>query len=258
MAAYNLILSKLKQKDFEIDNIYINFYNNVCEPLFKKDDDADDDNKLLILIQFLFEKEKYLEIKKAFKINPEDIEVLLYGYRYCLNEISEEYNDEEDYIYKSLYNHNKLDYLDKNFYPGSDTKEEEPYYELYNKIENHFKEKPNQGCYVCLCNKGYYHSVPSGFPSYSETNIKCPNCGKDIGAKEKYLEEKDEKEDKIKLHKIYETIKRDKYFRIFKDKNEIDKLERYKDKYNKLKEINYMTKEEFKKEYIKPLYNKEK
>ena len=257
MAAYNLILSKLKQKDFEIDNIYINFYNNVCEPLFEKDDDGDDSNKLLIIIQFLFEKEKYLEIKKAYKINPEDIEVLLYGYRYCLNEISEEYID-KDYIYSSLYDLYKLDYLDKNFYPGSDTKEEEPYYELYNKIENHFKEKPNQGCYVCLCNKGYYHSVPSGFPSYSETNIKCPNCGKDIGAKEKYLEEKDEKEDKIKLHKIYETIKRDKYFRILKDKNEIDKLERNRDKYNKLKEINYMTKEEFKEKYIKPLYNKEK
>ena len=258
MAAYNLILSKLKQKDFETDNIYINFYHNVCEPLFKKDDDGEDSNKLLLLIQFLFEKEKYLEIKKAYKINPEDIEVLFYGYRYCLNEISEEYNDKEDYIYTSLYDLYKLDYLDKNFYPGSDTKEEEPYYELYNKIENHFKEKPNQGCYVCLCNKGYYHSVPSGFPSYSETNIKCPNCGKDIGAKEKYLEEKDEKEDKIKLHKIYETIKRDKYFRILKDKNEIDKLERYKDKYNKLKEVNYMTKEEFKEKYIKPLYNKEK
>ena len=43
-----------------------------------------------------------------------------------------------------------MQYLDENFYPGSNTKEEEPYYELYNKIENHFKQTPNQGCYVCL------------------------------------------------------------------------------------------------------------
>ncbi len=39
-----------------------------------------------------------------------------------------------------------------------------------------------------------------------------------------------------------------KFFRILKD--EIDKLERNKDKYNELKEINYMAKEEFKEKYI--------
>jgi len=42
------------------------------------------------------------------------------------------------------------------------------------------------------------------------------------------------------------------------DKKAIDKLERSKYKYSKLKEINYMTKEEFKEKYIKPLYDKEK
>ena len=265
MAAYYLILLKLKQKNFETNNIYINFYNNVCEPLFKRnkgdkrddeEDEDDDSNKLLILIQFLFEKEKYLEIKNAFEINPEDIEVLLYGYRYCLNEISEEYNDKEHYIYNSLYDQNEVDF-DKYFYPGSDIKEEEPYYELYNKIENHFKEKPNQGCYVCLCNKGYYHSVPSGFPSFSEANIKCPNCGKDIGSKEIY-EVEVKKKPKIKVHKFFEAINRDNYFRIFIDQKAIDILQRNKAKYNKLKEINYMTKEEFKRKYIKPLYDKEK
>ena len=83
MAAHNLILLKLKQKGFETDEIYLNFYNNVCELLFKKDGEEEDSNKLLILIQFLFEKEKYLESKKEYEINPEDIEVLLYGYRYC-------------------------------------------------------------------------------------------------------------------------------------------------------------------------------
>ena len=41
-----------------------------------------------------------------------------------------------------------MQYLDEHFCPGSNTKDKEPYYELYNKIENHFKEKPNQGCYV--------------------------------------------------------------------------------------------------------------
>ena len=158
-------------------------------------------------------------MKKNYEIKSEDFDVLLYGYRYCLNEISEEYNDKEDYIYTSLYNHYKLDYLDNNFYPGSDTKEEESYYELYNIIENHFKEKPNQGCYVCLCDKGFYHPVSSGFPGYSEKNIKRPYCDKDIGVKEINVEEKFETE--TKLSKIYETINREKYLRIFKDKEQI-------------------------------------
>ena len=47
-----------------------------------------------------------------------------------------------------------------------------------------------------------------------------------------------------------------KFFRILKD--EIDKLERNKDKYNELKEINYMDKEEFKEKYINSLHDKEK
>ena len=41
---------------------------------------------------------------------------------------------------------------------------DEPYYELYNRIIKHFEENPDDGCYVCLCKKGFYHSVPSGFP----------------------------------------------------------------------------------------------
>ena len=178
-----------------------------------------------------------------------------------MNEISEKYDDEKDYIYSVLYDeNNNLNCFYDNFYPGSDTKEEEPYYDLYNKIEQHFKNNINQGCYVCLCNKGYYHSVPSGFPGYSEVNIKCPNCNNDIGAKEKYIEQKDEKGKIIKLSKIYETIKRAKYIRIFENKEEIEKLKRNKYKYNKLKEIenNYMTKEKFKQNYIQPLYDKEK
>jgi len=257
MVANNLILCKLGQKDFEKDSNYINFYNNVCEPLFKNNDE-EESNKLLILIQFLFENEKYEEIKKEYKINEKDIEVILYGYRYCLNEISEKNNDEEEYIYSYLYDPNNLEHLDEKFYPGSDTKDE-PYYELFNKIENHFENMPNQGCYICLCTKGYYHSVPSGFPSYSEINIKCPNCQKPIGAREKYLFKKiGENEDDLKIGKVYETINRENYFRIFKNEDEINNLKRNREVYNKFKEINYMTKEEFKVKFIKPLYNREK
>ena len=257
MAANNLILSQLKKKDFENDKIYRNFYNNICEPLFNKDDNESDTNRLLLLIKFIFNSERYKEIKQEYNIEQKDIDVLFYGYRYCLNEISEKHKRNEEYVYTYIYDQDNLDHIDEKFYPGSNTKEE-PYYELYNKIENHFEKIPNQGCYVCLCDKGYYHSVPSGFPSYSEVNNKCPYCQKPIGSTVKYLEEKDEKTNTVRLYKIYETVKRDNYIRIFKDKEEIDILSRNKDKYYKLRDLNYKTKEDFKKKYIIPLYNKEK
>ena len=48
MAAYKLILSKLNNEKFENDNTYINFYSNVCEPFYRKDDDEDNERNKLI------------------------------------------------------------------------------------------------------------------------------------------------------------------------------------------------------------------
>ena len=247
MAAYKLILSNLNNEEFEDDTSYINFYKNVCEPLYK-------DNTILIsLMKYIFDKESYLKIKKDYEINSEDIEALLYGYRYCLNEILE---GEGDYIFSYLYKRNNRDY-DKKFYPGNDNKNE-PYYELYNNIVNHFKEKSTEGCFVCLCDKGYYHSVKSGFPGFSELRMKCGRCQKDIGAKEIAIENIDEKGEK-KYTISYETISSNpNYYRIFKDNEEIKKLKLNKDNYKKFEKLKYMTLEEFKHKYIDPLYSKEK
>jgi len=256
LVAYNLILSKLNKKDFDPE-IYNNFYNNICEPLFKKTEDEEENNKLFSIIQILFNFEKYSKIKSDYKIESKNIDALLYGYRYCLNELAEEY-EKGEYIYSSLYNKSKTGYLKEKLYPGSDTKDE-PYYELYYKIENHFKQKPKEGCYICLCKIGYYHSIPSGFPGQSEKDLKCPNCGKEIGSKEKYLEEKDGLDEKgNKMILSYEPIERKDYCRIFYDDDEYDTLNGNRDKRNMLKKINYMTRETFKQTYIEPLYKKEK
>ena len=213
IAAYNLILSKLsnlKIKNFDTSAIYENFFKNVCEPLFGNNEDKDkmDDknNKLFSLIQFLFNPKKYSKIKEKYEINSMNIESLLYGYRYCLNEIAEEHPRGE-YIFSTLYIKGKTDYLKKKFYPGSDTKDES-YYELYNKIENHFRKNPNEGCYICLCdnNKGYYHTIPSGFPGYDEKGLTCPYCGNFIGTKKEiYIQDKDDKENKLCL--VCEPVK---------------------------------------------------
>ena len=258
MASYDLVLSKLNNEDFENDNSYINFYSNVCEPLYKNDYEEDyERNKLISLMKFIFEKETYLEIKKVYSINSKDIEALLYGYRYCLNEVKEK---KRGNIYSILYNINNLSDFDQKFYPGADdNKEEEPYYELYNKIINHFKEKPNEGSFVCLCDIGFYHSVFSGFPGYSEINMRCPKCGNEIGAKEFYSEQKIEEKNDIKLVKEYEIVQSNgNYYRIFKDNEQIKDLKMNKDNYKKLEKLKYITLEKFKERYIRPLYSKKR
>ena len=258
VAACYLVLSDLKKND-EFSENYKNFYKNVCEPLNKKEDSKDKiliNDKLLILIQFLFDPSKFSDLKKNNEIKPKDIEALLYGYRYCLNEIAEEYDDEDEgKIFSVLYDMNKLNYLSEKLFPGSDT-EDKQYYDLYYQIENHFEKQPNAGCYICLCDKdkGYYHSISSGFPRSSDNSV-CPICGKEIGAKEKYTEITND-EEKINI-KIYEPIKRDNYFRIFKDEQEVNAIKNDKSKKYMLK-VKNMTKEQFKEKYIIPLYKQEK
>ena len=79
-------------------------------------------------------------------------------------------------IYYPLYD-GKIEYLKEQFYPGNDSK----YNKVYSSIINHFKFKPKDGCYACLCEKGFYHCVKAGFPGYKFLNMKCPKCSKPIG-----------------------------------------------------------------------------
>ena len=254
IAATNIILLRLKSKDFETSEIYKNFYKNICKPLYEK-------NKYLTLIQCLFNPDEYKKIKEKYNINSINIEAILYGYRYCINElladdIDDENNDNDndndnDSIYLSLYDKSKISYLAEKYYPGSDT-EDEPYFELYSKIINHFNKNPNDGCYVCLCKKGFYHLVPSDFPGMQESNKKCPNCEKEIGTIKKEIT------DENRVRTEYEIIKTDNYYRIFKDEEEIETLKKNKDKRDKLYKINYMTLKQFEEKYMNKLYEKEK
>ena len=236
-----LILSKLKQKEYELSDEYENYYKNICKPLFE------DKPKLSKLIEFLFNRNRLEELQKHGFDNT-NIESIFFSLRYsfnCLNALKEDENS--DKIYSALYNKNKINYLKEKRYPGCNPKYE-PKYELYNKIINHFKFKQNEGCYLCLCEKGFYQSIQTGFPGYYEKNMKCPNCGKHIGS----ICIEDEKE------KIYKIINRKDYIRIFKDEDEINKIKKLNGKNKKLKEINYMTIEQFKEKYINKLYNDEK
>ncbi len=121
------------------------------------------------------------------------------------------------------------------FYPGNDNKPNN----VYSSIINHFKNNPNEGCYVCLCNKGgFYHSVKSGFPGSSDLNMICPKCEKNIGTIKKFM-----KSEQV-------IVKREGYYRIVKDEEEIKEINKDSEGRKKLKVINYMTLDNYLQKYI--------
>ena len=222
IVSYDLILSNLKRNNFEDSNIYKNFYKNICKPLFQEK------HLLLKAIQLLYDPESYSKKKQYYNINSNNITPILYGYRYVLNELSSE---NKNGIYYPIYNISNADDLKEKFYPGNDTKYSIEFY----KIVNHFKSKPNEGCYICLCKDWYYHSIPSGFPGLDEISKNCGKCKRPIGAKKEGI-----------IFREIKIIKRNNYFRIFKDEKEIEKLKND----NRIKEINYLTLEQFKEKYL--------
>ena len=228
IVSYNLALTNLQINNSDNNN---DFYDNICVPLFKEGE-----NKLLLkAIQLFYEPNTYNKIKESNKIDSKNIKVLLFGYRFCLNEIS---NNNTKGIYLSLYNSDNIKYLKEKFYPGNSTKLNE----VYSNIINHFKYKPNEGCYVCLCEKGYYHSIPAGFPEKSELDMKCPKCSNPI------------------CDKFFSSIFKNNsnYHRIFKDKNEIEEIKNNKNKLKKLKDINYLTLQQYKEKYFYKTFKNEK
>ena len=209
IASYNSTIANLQIETSDFNN---NFYINICQPLFKEE------KLLLKAFELFYEKNKFSEIKKNLKIDSRNIKPILFGFRYCLNELS---SKKTRGIYYPLYNINNINLLKERLYPGNDTKLNS----VYSDIINHFKSKPDEGCYVCLCKDWYYHSIPSGFQRMEEN---CPKCGKKIGA----------------------LVKRDDYYRIFEDENGI--------KGKKIKGINYMTLQEIKINYIDNSFRNEK
>ena len=77
--------------------------------------------------------------------------------------------------------------------------------------------------------------------------MKCRKCGSVIGSIEKGF-----------IQKEIAPVKREEYYRIFADDKEIEKEKSNNAKREKLKQINYMTLEQYKIKYIYKTYKKEK
>ena len=219
----NIILSCLKLKDFDKSLIYI------CLPLFKNY------NRIFIAIQFFYNPEKYRKIKSDYNIDSESLNILLYSYRYYLNEL--DYNSTNS-IYNYLYYRKNIENINKYYYPGNNISNI-PIYEIYSKIESHFRTIPIQKCFECLYKNGSYHSIIGGVPNNKYTDLNCKECGEPIGSE--------------KTQYGFKPVKRENYFRIFKNKEELDK--ETKKRFNL---YNYMTIDEFKEKYIEKLFMEEK
>ena len=226
------ILSRLKQKQFKNGPIYKNFFDKVCTPLYKNND------KLFSAIKILYEPKKYSELQKELNITSDNLNILLHSYRYFINEL---YSNSQNSIYSIFYGR-RLDQnkINTSLFPGNDIKNI-PIYSIYSKIIEHFNNIPNQGCFVCLCKEGgCYQSIQGGIPSEKYLNLKCKNCGKEIGA---YMNERG----------FFSPVKRENYFRILKTGEEAQQdEERNGEKYNN------MSLDDFKTNYVFPEFEEEK
>ena len=234
IVSYNIILINLQLVNCNNNSdIMKNFYNNVCMPIFGKNKD-----KLLSnAIQLFYDINKYKSIKQSYNIDSNKINSLFYGYRFCLNALS---SKNTSGIYYLLYTNDKIN---EYFYPGNNIKKNK----IYSSIIEHFKKRPNEGCYVCLCKEGgYYFSIPSGFPGQRELGKKCPKCNQPIGSKGKGW-----------IYESIESIKRKDFYRILKDEKEEKKINQNDDNRKKLKSINHITLNEYKKKYIEKMDHKE-
>ena len=228
----NMILSNLKQKHFTESPIYINFYKNVCTPLFKNKE------KLFNAIKILYESKRFEKLRNELGLTPDNLNVILHSYRYFINELNSPSNNS---IYNIFYGrYLSIKKINDNYFPGNDIKDI-PIYSIYSKIKNHFKEIPNQGCFVCLCQRGgYYHSIKGGIPGIKYLDLKCSNCDEKIGS---YKNERG----------FIKPIKRENYFRIFKTDEESEK-----DKKRNYGNYNCMGFNEFQEKYIFDKFKEDK
>ena len=226
-ASSNLILSNLAKKEFDKSETYINFYNNICKNIFKSP-------TLIKAIKLFYEPAKYAKIKKEFDINNDILKILIFSYRYCINELN---SSSKNSIFGLFYDKNKINEINKYYYPGNDIKNI-PIYEVYIKILNHFKEKPKQGCFICMCKDGYYYSTRDEEPNIKDLNVKCQFCEEPMGA--------------IKDRTRIIPVKRDNYFRILTQEEY-----EYKQKRD-FHEYDYKIINDFKEQYIDKNFQEEK
>ena len=246
----NLILKRLEKKEYSINKKdYLCFYSFIKSNILE---DKNNNNWKNILSDYYEKKNvfsdnngdnnennKEYNNKKFENIDQKLYEILLYGFRYCIQSMLNKS------LYSSLLSKDCLSTITGNYIPGIDSSQDQHILTLLD-IQNHFNKFPsNKGCYVCSC--GHYYSLYlSDIPTKKEDLKICPKCKSNIGF---------EKNDISKNSNKYRLIKRKDHFRIFKDEKE-QKREMNKNKLNN-DLIPNKTLYEYIKEIIEPIENQD-
>ena len=212
----NRIISNLPLSKFESKDIYKNF-SIYAKTLFNQDKKPKYSKELCQLLLLFCDSDIYKNKTKPKilsnemdRIDSQVFEALLYGFRFCVNSLIFEKDENADIkklLFPSLLTEDCQKVLENSFIPGNDNKEDLHLITL-EAIKIHFQTFPSKcGCYVCDC--GYYYNIdPCGFPTIGRT-FDCQGCGKKIGYGPKVIPDKGAKNHGMQIRKGH--------YRIFKD-----------------------------------------
>ena len=226
----NKIISNLGSKTYIKDkDDYFNF-SAFIKSLFENENNELLTYKLKKLLYLLYDSDIYTnKTIKLFGLENENIdhhlfEILLYGFRLCINVLDNK-ESEKNYLYKSFFEKNYIEALEKSYIPGIDVNED--YHLLFlDEVEYHLKYyKDDYGCYVCDC--GYYYAIgPCGFPDH-RCKLNCRMCQKPIGYAPKPYDDGGCKE--------HGMVLREGHYRIFKNEDvKYAQMSRYKENDNNI------------------------
>ena len=245
----NKIISNLGFKNFNSNPEYHSF-SLFCKKLFSEKYNFKNGIMNNLLSLFFDEntyKNKLMPLfKKGNYVNQKLLEIVLYGFRYCVSSLSAKENPSNNskcLLYETFLSNICMKYLKGSYIPGSDLIDD-LHIRTFDIIKEHLDILDDRhGCYVCSC--GYYYEIePCGFPARGNTS-KCPNCGLNIGWAEKVVN---------KGWGDHGIAIRPGHYRIYKD----DKQRNFcQNKYGvSSQNIPSKTLDEYKKDIIDPILNK--
>lgn len=133
----NKIISNYGFKDYLSKKSEYKHYLSLCNSIFASNNQEIEaiaktdikifNNNLIKLLSLFFDYEKYNKIIKPLiedkegALNQELFEIILYGFRFCVQSL--DINENKDLLYSSLFNEKCFQNLKKSYIPGNDDKE---------------------------------------------------------------------------------------------------------------------------------------
>ena len=245
----NKIISNLGSKTYTKDKDEYSNFSSFIKTLFDNDKEDLLTFKLKKLLYLFYNSDTFKEKTKKLLgyendvINPQLFEMILYGFRLCIN-ILDTKNKENNYLYKSFFEKNYSDTIEKTFIPGIDISDDNHLIFL-DDVDYHMQYfEDTYGCYVCSC--GCYYSIgPCGFPDMSSAN-NCRMCNLPIGYAPKPFNDGGSPR--------HGMVLREGHLRIFKNQIAKDiQMKKFKENDEHIPNILY---EDYKKKIIEPIRKK--